>query len=229
MIHWGLKYISIHTPAKGATRARRSNIWACNNFNPHTREGCDCNAWCELCQIHRISIHTPAKGATCRFTFRYFSRLYFNPHTREGCDVRYLSITSSLCNFNPHTREGCDCRGFQNAADNQAYFNPHTREGCDDIETRGYSMLSDISIHTPAKGATIDNASFSKYENISIHTPAKGATVFHATQAMTITDFNPHTREGCDGALHGSVLGMDKFQSTHPRRVRPHFITASSY
>ncbi len=58
------KFISIHTPAKGATPV---------GIEDHRRE--------------KISIHTPAKGATSRLQFRYQSPGYFNPHTREGCDL----------------------------------------------------------------------------------------------------------------------------------------------
>ena len=57
----------------------------------------------------------------------------------------------------------------------------------------------DISIHAPAKGAT-QHAHRPKLACwISIHAPAKGATF----------DFGQH------------VIVCQKFQSTHPRRVRP--------
>ncbi len=35
------------------------------------------------------------------------------------------------------------------------------------------------------------------------------------------TNFNPRTREGCDMYFSGLRVGEVKFQSTHPRRVRP--------
>ncbi len=142
-----------------------------NNFNPHTREGCDssmmcCILWCP------ISIHTPAKGVTLNANHTKASMRNFNPHTREGCDVTRQLRFSLICDFNPHTREGCDSVPvlYPSISLN---FNPHTREGCD---------------HTHVIVAT--------HTKISIHTPAKGVTL-------------------CPVISKGAV----EFQSTHPRRV----------
>ena len=55
-------------------------------------------------------------------------------------------------------------------------FNPRSREGSDgdeDIKT-GYADV--ISIHAPAKGATINLDIITIFYAISIHAPAKGAT-----------------------------------------------------
>ena len=100
-----------------------------------------------------ISIHTPAKGATGGSAIFVSNTNDFNPHTREGCDDVYDRDTYGLYDFNPHTREGCD-------------LNIHKRD----------PLFSLISIHTPAKGATIGVTEDCHFL-ISIHTPAKGATV----------------------------------------------------
>ena len=42
-------------------------------------------------------------------------------------------------------------------------------------------------------------------------------------------DFNPHTREGCDGILHSQKPPLFQFQSTHPRRVRLAFAYSRTY
>ena len=55
-----------------------------------------------------------------------------------------------------------------------------------------------ISIHAPAKGATDENGSASTGERISIHAPAKGATFMRNIKAGSITYFNPRSREGSD-------------------------------
>ena len=126
----GFTWISIHTPAKGATTERTSEAHKIFNFNPHTREGCDSHISALIILTSIISIHTPAKGATCGFC-GHFCGHNFNPHTREGCDAMSLYFLGSHANFNPHTREGCD-------------YVPHLIDA-----------LGDISIHTPAKGATL--------------------------------------------------------------------------
>ena len=62
----------------------------------------------------------------------------------------------------------------ENAA--RYHFNPRTREGCDIMEGLYYRQIA-ISIHAPAKGATIFDSAVETRVNISIHAPAKGATV----------------------------------------------------
>ncbi len=57
------------------------------------------------------------------------------------------------------------------------YFNPRSREGSDHLRRRTFQFRL-ISIHAPAKGATIVISVFSVVFVISIHAPAKGATLF---------------------------------------------------
>ena len=56
------------------------------------------------------------------------------------------------------------------------YFNPRTRVGCDLVKIGLPIILSVISIHAPAWGATIDVPYKSAILIISIHAPAWGAT-----------------------------------------------------
>ena len=56
--------ISIHAPAKGATA---SDIHCCNSasdFNSRSREGSDSQPFAKYAMSAVISIHAPAKGAT---------------------------------------------------------------------------------------------------------------------------------------------------------------------
>ena len=102
------------------------------DFNPRTREGCDCS-------LHKI----PQQKWS-----------YFNPRTREGCDYLYLPVTAWLPDFNPRTREGCDSQKICTKFILFQYFNPRTREGCDDIGKYLLANQKGISIHAPVKGAT---------------------------------------------------------------------------
>ena len=61
-----VKRVSIHAPARGATRRRAVNAGPGLGFNPRTREGCDARH------------HGPVRAG----------RHGFNPRTREGCDFR---------------------------------------------------------------------------------------------------------------------------------------------
>ena len=59
--------VSIHAPARGATAEDMEYTCHACGFNPRTREGCD---WCfEIKGKHRdgVSIHAPARGATGKY------------------------------------------------------------------------------------------------------------------------------------------------------------------
>ena len=58
--------------------------------------------------------------------------------------------------------------------------------------------LDAISIHAPAKGATRVNGSTYIKLSISIHAPAKGATGNLDTDQRIFPYFNPRSREGSD-------------------------------
>ena len=77
-----------------------------------------------------------------------------------------------------------------------------------------------ISIHAPARGATAVRVVLHASVVISIHAPARGATGGKAAWAIFPCDFNPRTREGCDGHQSASSSTAIEFQSTHPRGVR---------
>ena len=103
-------------------------------------------------------------------------------------------------------------------------------------------MAYAISIHAPAKGATITSVQFCLCHCISIHAPAKGATWFMRKHRLCRHNFNPRSREGSDKAPHRLGIALflisihapakgatrtsgwknrtKKFQSTLPRRER---------
>ena len=99
----------------------------------------------------------------------------FNPRTREGCDFFIQLLKINHKNFNRRTREGCDALYILHAL-HTVNFNPRTREGCD-------SGKSDSDTKTTL---------------ISIHAPARGATVQESLMLLKLKNFNPRTREGCD-------------------------------
>ncbi len=99
-----------------------------------------------------------------------------------------------------------------------------------------------ISIHAPARGATIDGVEVITEQIISIHAPARGATegnrkiymerVFQSTLPRgerhhyinTFQDvrcnFNPRSREGSDTRCSKQLCTYNRFQSTLPRGER---------
>ena len=129
--HIASKFISIHAPAKGATRLmqRAQVLFLISIHAPAKGATKTASIMMMACVI--ISIHAPAKGATkiCHF---YSARLQnFNPRSREGSDLLPLCLKNiKLGNFNPRSREGSDISS------------PHCFH------------FGSISIHAPAKGAT---------------------------------------------------------------------------
>ena len=84
-------FISIHAPARGATRLRVRGLI----FMP-------------------ISIHAPARGATIIPAHPKLIIYNFNPRSREGSDKEQYSCNRSGDNFNPRSREGSDSNILQN-------------------------------------------------------------------------------------------------------------------
>ena len=130
--------ISIHAPARGATRSSSFKIgfekfqstlprgerpcWRINsrhgsNFNPRSREGSD-----------EILILKTEKS------------LYFNPRSREGSDIPLLRIVRFPCYFNPRSREGSDGSAISSKTDVND-FNPRSREGSDIAESFACSEI----------------------------------------------------------------------------------------
>ncbi len=122
--------ISIHAPAKGATRIRNINRGCSVHFNPRSREGSDRPQY-------RTIIH---------------SIVYFNPRSREGSDdapetvyfVREISIHAPAKGATQNSEGLTDHVGISIHAPAKG-------------ATRGTAPISggiQISIHAPAKGAT---------------------------------------------------------------------------
>ena len=61
--------------------------------------------------------------------------------------------------FNPRSREGSDSKGFRDFVLSDQNFNPRSREGSDERVLVTFKNDHDISIHAPAKGATMPDDS----------------------------------------------------------------------
>ena len=119
----------------------------------------------------------------------------FNPHTHAGCDLRLVLLCLTPSSFNPHTHAGCD---FCIAGSIQGIsgFNPHTHAGCDRIKTTRNHLIRCFNPHTHA-GCDSITVVWVGCIWVSIHTPTQGVTPSSAA----------------------SILWLELFQSTHPRRV----------
>ena len=124
-------HISIHAPAKGATPRAAAQLWHWPFQSTLPRRERLCHG--QHAAVFDIFQSTlPRRERPIRSGSMLDWVQHFNPRSREGSDYdRLYSITYHI-NFNPRSREGSDC--FLNL-----------RCVSDD----------NISIHAPAKGATI--------------------------------------------------------------------------
>ena len=168
--------ISIHAPAKGATRAGVGWWFACVYFNPRSREGSDHISVLCSDSLFRFQSTLPRRERPVR-PFTPLSAHTFQstlprrerhgspgPHRDEknisihapakGATQGYLTWQPSAEHFNPRSREGSD-RGAPLTRRTRWHFNPRSREGSDISELHFPRNLLRISIHAPAKGATL--------------------------------------------------------------------------
>ena len=76
-----------------------------------------------------------------------------------------------------------------------------------------------VSIHAPARGATLGSVRWARRGVVSIHAPARGATPLTFCSSSTEKFQSTHPR-GVRPTAGGGSLDALKFQSTHPRGVR---------
>ena len=239
--------VSIHAPARGATRVSSEYGWR-----------------------HIVSIHAPARGATSHVA-GYGSAPCFNPRTREGCDMSMCSTIRQGQGFNPRTREGCDPYKFvkgtyggvsihapaRGATRSSAYqsrlsvFQSTHPRGVRHVAFKG-ARRHDVSIHAPARGATgwsgcefhdykfqsthprgvrpktleqdiaecrFQSTRSEEHTSVSIHAPARGATMCEPIAGLELVSIHAPARGATTDPGNGS-LALWGFQSTHPRGVR---------
>ena len=119
------------TRPRGARRQGLGSRCACSCFNPRAREGRDISADGDA-RLYAVSIHAPARGATC------------GDYESGGVGM----------SFNPRAREGRD-RGVAWCTSDRACFNPRAREGRDTLIGGLFQGGLPVSIHAPARGATV--------------------------------------------------------------------------
>ena len=165
--------ISIHAPARGATKAVGGVDVPVDNFNPRTREGCD-----------------------LIYSDRTICDPNFNPRTREGCDPLFTSSRDNK-NFNPRTREGCDVQAISGASAADIFQSTHPRGV---RRARKHRTRSDVTFQsTHPRGVRLYHGIYCNHKIrfqsthprgvrpaltlfsygtriISIHAPARGAT-----------------------------------------------------
>ncbi len=107
LLRVGGERVSIHAPARGATPRPPISRPSCSGFNPRPREGGDANSLEMIATVTKFQSTPPrggrrSTGGICR------SRTGFNPRPREGGDDRGDEKGRGWGCFNPRPREGGD-------------------------------------------------------------------------------------------------------------------------
>ena len=143
-----------------------------------------------------VSVHAAVRGRR-RPTAAHESAPCFNPGSVRGRRRTSESSRQSYCCFNPRPCEGGDPLPWS-------------------FENDSFSFQST----PPARRATAAPAPAPAPPPVSIHAPARGATLCESSERAITYRFNPRPREGGD---HGHGLAADAvrlFQSTPPRGGR---------
>ena len=157
-----------------------------------------------------ISIHAPARGASLSDWPVKLPVEYFNSRPCERGFAFSTEIFSRHSDFNSRPCE----RGFWyqrfRAQEDLFQFTP-LREGLQALHWQ-YRMIA-ISIHAPARGASVFDQKFRILRSISIHAPARGASfngqVFDLLRLISI-----HApARGASSSIHSMIRSIRDFNS----------------
>ena len=212
------------TRPRGARPCPVPRLDGYTGFNSRAREGRDANLVIERVQGLVVSIHAPARGATMRQGHIADSDLRFNSRAREGRDRQGNAFGRKLQVVSIHapargatatvtcparlrtsfqfTRPRGARHAWKAGSIVEKSFNSRAREGRDGRTAVVIGIRATVSIHAPARGATVaaekaqtavEMFQFTRprgarpaaqpedadEREVSIHAPARGATVVH--------------------------------------------------
>ena len=188
-----IKKVSIHAPARGATNIIRARFGV-ESFNPRARAGRDKGQIMK--RLSELFQSTRPRGARQRLGYRFIWRLVSIHAPARGATVhRWLS-------------------GYYES------FNPRARAGRDEIDQSTSATLTFQS--TRPRGARLADFFDGLFTVVSIHAPARGATIAQLS-GRARRSFNPRARAGRD-RLYRATRSWMTFQSTRPRGARLNFL-----
>ena len=196
--------VSIHAPARGATRWPPCRPSPRGSFNPRARTRRDVRP-CRLSEQHsEVSIHAPARGATnlrrdnINFVLFQSTRPHEARHRIEELDMPKALFQSTR----PHEarrlrtrqRSGCGDVSIHAPARGATRARPQAGHAQEFQSTRPHEArltprppanpTDKVSIHAPARGATPIKCVLDHSGVVSIHAPARGATPLDDGEAL---------------------------------------------
>ena len=190
--------VSIHAPAREATLSAIHRCpWLSFQSTPPRGKRRDAAAK-QPRQPVPVSIHAPAREVTSNSpVINAIAPRFQSTPPRGKRPAVWLQPASAPECFNPRPRAGSD---------------PDQRP----LPRRGV----EVSIHAPAREATLPLGECPRDIEVSIHAPAREATSSTSASCSARSRFNPRPRAGSDSPRIGSVSPASVFQSTPPRGKR---------
>ena len=178
--------------------------------------GCDK----QIAQPHilaKVSIHAPTWGATPT------NHVVLHHHSFQSTHPRGVRLMPMMYPVQTQMFQSTHPRGVRHtiaaAFDLCQSFNPRTHMGCDVSPSEG-NVIPIVSIHAPTWGATYHAILWNFPKSVSIHAPTWGATAAllapQGTKGVSI-----HAPTWGATLSHPKSIKGRRFQSTHPRGVRP--------
>ena len=210
-------------------------------FNPHSRTGSDSIIRRFGCGVNLFQSTLP-HGERREVKENLVSDDKFQstlPHGERLAKVAYSVVHTIFQSTLPHGERPA---GLLLLLMSAMYFNPRSRTGSDPfvscylcpprisihapargatVPLSGHRYFPPISIHAPARGATYILPAFAVVVLISIHAPARGATAYRYALWVFHSNFNPRSRTGSDQTQQGFNQATIAFQSTLPHGERP--------
>ena len=142
----------------------------------------------------------------------------FNPRIHTGCDIAFITSFCSFLEFqstHPHRMRP----SWETMARSNTYFNPRIHTGCDVLKAVTFASTR-ISIHASTQDATHDTDAVNDTKIISIHASTQDATNLQsAIFVQAHISIHASTQDATKAGV--PYMKWDKFQSTHPHRMRP--------
>ena len=128
----------------------------------------------------------------------YIENEHFNPRSHERSDY-FTPNKNRLTHvyFNPRSHERSDHCSLYHLSVLQLFQSTLPREERH-VRRGKYSLLWQISIHAPTRGATVNIHLLMYINAISIHAPTRGATLAQQRPSPTPLYFNPRSHERSD-------------------------------
>ena len=171
-------YVSIHAPAKGATGSISERIRQIDSFNPRSREGSDEEGHMLMGRVEQFQSTLPRRE---RLTPTGYKKrmLSFNPRSREGSDARQLGEILGWRSFNPRSREGSDMPRYLISTMSGKFQStlPRRERPAHRPDMTLREPWGKFQSTLPRRERPYKTKGFSRQQRVSIHAPAKGATL----------------------------------------------------